>query len=115
MTNTENFDDCTQVAPKGQFKAGVSFEKEIAETKEFRTIKYMLKKDIHLNRGQFTQQAKKAIDNANSKDAMVLRLLIDRNNIVVIEYAGLITRENIRNACEWIDKLAEEQSLGETR
>ena len=68
--------------------------------KEFRTIRYMKRKDINLNNCDILLDAKVEIDKVNPEDAMILRICIDKNNIIIIEFAGLINYENIRKACE---------------
>jgi len=66
---------------------------------EFRTIRYFKRSDIksYMKR---TKQAHDALVDMPLEKEVVVRLLIDSSNIVVIEFAGEITIENIRKATE---------------
>ena len=60
----------------------------------------MKRKNINLENCGISKDARTELDKAKPEDNMIIRLLIDSSNIVHIEYAGLITTENIREACE---------------
>ena len=66
---------------------------------EFRKIEYIKRKNINTDNCGISQDAQIELDKAKPEDNMIIRLLIDDSNMVHIEFAALITTENIRRAC----------------
>lgn len=66
---------------------------------DFRKILYIKKKDFNWNI-DMTQEAKDNINKVNLDDCLVLRIRIDKDYVLHIEYADLLNVDNIRKACE---------------
>lgn len=67
---------------------------------EFRTIKYMRKKDINIDNTIVSDEALANYHSLTGNTEMVLRLMVDDNNKVHIEYMNKISINNIREACK---------------
>ena len=65
---------------------------------EFRTIEYMKRKDVNTDNCSVAPAALENIKKADPEEGMVLRLLIDSANMLTIEYANIISIDNIREA-----------------
>lgn len=76
---------------------------------EFRKIVYMLRKDINIKTtNRISTEAYKELDKAFPMTEMVLRLCVDNDNKVNIEFAARITMENIRKATQNVQEASHE-------
>lgn len=73
---------------------------------EFRKILYMKNKDINTKNCTMSDKVRKCIELNDDDESMVLRILVDHNNKIVIEYVNPICLEAIRDATK-LDALCE--------